>query len=810
MDTQNLVSILQSILLILVVGLFLCAVFFFLGLSFLRSFRENVLRKKGLNLVFFEVKLPKSNEIEIRAAEQMYSGLLGIGEKLKGIKKFVGARKFVSLEIVAFKGSIKFYVVCPKSIASIVDRQINGTYPLAEINEVKEYNLFPDAAAASYTALKLDRDTRIQFQTYDELAVDTVGALTDVFSKLSDNEGALFQMIISPVGSEWRSKSKSMVKKLRETPKEGEAPVKSKFDDDTISLIDKKADKPGFYTDLRIVCVANTKFESDSNLANILSVFDQFLKEGGNKFAKIKEDKLQKIAQDVIYRIPRQVMVLNTAELATLYHFPNRNIKSPHIKWLSAKKAPAPDFVPSSYDNDYMYIGRNSFRGQYKEIFLKPEDRLRHFYIIGMTGTGKSGFMTGMFIRDMKLGHGCAYIDPHGTDADNILQYVPPERLEDVVIFDPSDIDRPVGLNMLEFDTQAQRSLATDEMLKIFDTLYDLKTTGGPMFEQYFRFAIMLLTEDTESGSTLMEVPKIFADEGYRNYKLSKCTNDEITDFWRKQAEQASGDVSLKNVTPYIVSKLAPFLTNPYVRPIIAQQVSTIKFREIMDQKKILIVKLSKGRIGDLNASLLGMILVGKLKNAALEREGNVEAKDRVPFYLYIDEMQNFLTDGITVILSEARKYKLSLTLAHQNLGQLTRGNGDTKIKDSIFGNVANKAIFRIGEDDSTFFKKVIGDDFDESDLQQIENFNFYYKMLVDGKPTSTFTTRSFWGDSQYDMVGKPNTELSKISKEISRLKYGKDKNIIENEIKLRGTFIKEKTADEKKSSSMSSLFGGF
>jgi len=811
--TQNLTNktsqvdsnLIQNSMIILIVILILLLVGFLVLRKFLQNFKQSVLKKKGLGLVFFEVSVPRSNDVEIRAAEQMFTGLLGIGEELTGFKKFIGARKFVSFEIVAFKESIKFYVVCPRSIANIVDRQINGTYPLAEINVVKEYNLFPDSAFTSFASLKLDKDTRIPFQTYDELAVDSVATITDIFSKLNDSEGAVFQMIISPAGSNWRNDAKEFVKKLREPPKEGEKASKPKFNDDTISLMDKKADKSGFYTDLRIICVSDTKFGADSNLANTLSVFDQFLKEAGNRFKKIKEEELSSIAEDVVYRIPRQSMILNTAELATLFHFPNKNVTSPHIKWQLAKKAPAPDFVASTYQQDYMYIGRNSFRGQFKEIFIKPEDRLRHMYVIGQTGTGKSGFMSGMMIRDMKLGHGCGYIDPHGTDAEKILAQVPPERVEDVVIFDPSDLDRPVGLNMLEFSNPAQRTLVTNEMLNIFDTLYNLKTTGGPMFEQYFRYAIMLLTEDVESGSTLMEIPKIFADDGYRNYKLSKCTDQEVIDFWRKQAEQATGDVGLKNVTPYVVSKLAPFLTNQYVRPIIAQQVSSVNFRQIMDEGKILIVKLTKGRIGDLNASLLGMIIIGKLLIAALEREGTDE-KSRNPFYLYIDEFQNYLTDGIMTILAEARKYRLSLTMGHQFIGQLTREGGNTKIRDAVFGNVGNKAIFRVGEDDAAFLKKVIGEGFEELDLQQIENFNFYLKMLADGKPTPAFTTRSFYGDSPYDMIGQSSTQIADVAKQISRLKYGKDRNIIENEIKLRGTFIKEKTEEEKKPAS---LFGG-
>lgn len=793
---------------IIIVGvLFLGLLGYLVILRAYRKFKDNVLKEKGLNLVYYEIKLPQNNDIEIKAAEQLYSGLLSISEKLKGFNKYIKARSFISFEMVAFKETIKFYVVCPKKISSLVDRQINGNYPTAEINIVKEYNLFPDDDShVAYTVLTLDKDSKYPIQTYEELPVDTLSTLSDAFSKLQDNEAAAFQVIITPADSEWRNNTKSYVTKMKEPPpaKEGETP-KPKKEDEGLNFIDQKIQKPVFNVCARLIVISDDKFSADTHLNNMLSSFEPFTKIGSNKIKKVPSEGLKNIISEFIYRIPRDTMILNTAELATLFHFPNKNIKTPYIKWQLSKRLPAPDFVNNTFQKDYMYVGRNTYRGQFREIFMKPEDRLRHFYVIGQTGTGKSGFMSGMMIRDMKMGHGCGYIDPHGTDAEKLLAQVPPERIEDVVIVDPADLERPVGINMLEFNTEEQRTLAINEMLNIFDTLYNLKVTGGPMFEQYFRYAILLLTEDTESGATLLEVPRIFADEGYRAYKLSKCKSQETIDFWKKQAEQAGGDVSLKNVTPYVTSKMASFLSNAYLRPIVAQQYSTIKFREIMDNKKILIVKLSKGKIGDFNASLLGMVLVGKLLVGALERESLPEAQ-RTPFYLYVDEFQNFLTDGIVTILSEARKYKLALTLGHQFLGQLIREGNNTKIKDAVFGNVGNKAIMRVGEEDSPFLRKVVGEDLvEEKDLQQVENFSFYLKMLTEGKPTPAFSCRSFYGDSPYDMISQPNQEIAEVARKISRLKYGKDRNIVENEIKLRGTFVKEKDKDDKKDS----LFGG-
>lgn len=792
-------------ILIGVIGLIiLMIVVFFVGRGILNKIREETLRRKSLDLIFFEVKLPQNNESEISAAEQMFAGLTGISKKLTGMKKYFDARLFVSFEVVAFKDNIRFYVVMPKKIAGLVDRQINGTYPSAEIVQTKEYNLFPDDAQVVYASLKQDKEIRVPVRTYEDLPVDTLSTLLDAFSKLQHSEAAAFQVVVTPAGSEWRNEAKKYINNVRETNAD---PEKDDVDinEDTINMIDEKASKPGFNVDVRLIAISDLEASAEAHLANMMSAMDQYSREGGNRFKKIDSKKLKTIAKDFIYRIPRESMVLNTAELATLYHFPNKNITTPHIQWLLSRKAPAPDYVTSNFDQDYMYVGRNLFRGKSKEVFLKPEDRLRHMYIIGQTGAGKSGFMGGMMIRDIKLGHGCAFIDPHGSDIEKILQQIPPERVEDVVLFDPSDLERPAGLNMLEFETEAQKTIAINELLNIFDTLYDLSRTGGPMFEQYMRYGVLLLVSDPDSGATLLEIPKIFADDAYRKYKLSKCSDQEVIDFWEKQAEKAGGEASLKNITPYVTSKLASFLSNAYVRPIVAQQKSTINFREIMDGKKILLAKLSKGKIGDFNSNLLGMILIGKLLVAALGRE-DVSEDQRQPFYLYIDEFQNFLTDGIKIILSEARKYKLSLTIAHQFIGQLVK-QGDTQIRDSIFGNVGNKAIFRVGVDDAEFLKKEFEGLFDENDLIQVENFNFFTKMLVDGKPATPFTAKSFYGDSPYDMIGTPNPQIAEISKQISRLKYGKDRSIVENEVKMRGS---EARANEEELLKKDNPAGGF
>jgi hypothetical protein len=763
----------------------------------LQGIKEAAMEQKSLKVVFFEVKVPEDDETEIKAADQMFSGLLGIGEKLEGLNKYTKARTFVSFEIVAFKDNIKFYVVCPAKIASLVDRQINGAYPQADISQVKEYNLFPEDAKVAFSTLKLDKQSMIPIRTYEELATDTMATLTDAMSKLKEGESAAFQLVISPAGSQWRNSAKKYVQDVRKPAVEGE--TKPTVNDDTLSAIDHKAEKSGFFTDIRLVAVSPSLTVAQEHLTNMLSSFDQYTKEAGNKFKTDKSTKT--FVRDFVYRFPREVMILNTAELATVFHLPNRNVQTPHIQWLLSRDGPAADFVASEYQPGLMWLGQNSYRGKKKDIFIKPEDRMRHMYVIGQTGSGKTRFLAGQAMRDIKAGRGVCFIDPHGSDTEDILERIPPERVEDVIYFNPADTARPVGLNMLEFNTPEQKTFVINEMLNIFDKLYDLRQTGGPIFEQYMRNSILLLMEDVESGNTLMEISRVLSDEGYRKYKLSKATNPEVIQFWEKQAEKAGGDAALQNVVPYITSKLTAFVSNDIMRPIIAQQKSTIDFRWAMDNNKIILINLSKGRIGELNAYLLGMTIVGKILAAALSRE-DTDRGQRADFYLYIDEFQNFLTDSIVTILSEARKYRLSLNIAHQFLGQLTRKGGDTMIRDAIFGNVGTKVIMRVGIEDAEMLKKDFEPHFSAPDLTKQPNQHAYVKLLVDGKyppPFSLVTT----DDVPFAQRGEGNKQLAETVKQISRLRFGRDRELIESEIRERAKF-------EKKIESKSPGFGGF
>ncbi|OGF73160.1 hypothetical protein A2W54_02820 [Candidatus Giovannonibacteria bacterium RIFCSPHIGHO2_02_43_13] len=420
-------------------------------------------------------------------------------------------------------------------------------------------------------------------------------------------------------------------------------------------------------------------------------------------------------------------------------------------------------------------IGLSKYRGEEREIRIKKDDRRRHFYSIGQTGTGKSTLMLKMIIQDIQNGEGIAVIDPHGDLIDKVLGHIPKERADDVIVFDPGDVPHPMGLNMLEYDTKypEQKSLIVNELFEIFNKLFNMSVAGGPMFEQYFRNSTALVLEDPESGSTLLEISRVLSDKAFRDHKLSKSKNIVVNMFWQQIAEKAGGESSLANMVPYVVSKIDTFLSNEILRPIIAQQHSAFNIRDVMDRKKILLLNLSKGKLGELNSSLLGLIMVGKILMAALSRV-DIPEGERKDFYLYIDEFQNVTTKSIATILSEARKYKLNLIITHQFIGQL-----EEDIKKAVFGNVGTLTAFRIGTDDAEYIEKQFAPTFTAKDLLNIDNLNAYIKLLIDGQTSKPF-------NMFIPFPPKGNDEIAGYIKELSRQKYSRPREEVEEEIRTR------------------------
>ncbi len=462
-------------------------------------------------------------------------------------------------------------------------------------------------------------------------------------------------------------------------------------------------------------------------------------------------------------------------EVSSLIHFPTGTSTPHELQDSGGASAPAP--LAASKATDGVYLGTNTYRGQTSDVFLSKEDRVRHCYVIGQTGTGKTTILKNMAIQDIQNGNGICFIDPHGNDIEDILANIPAERLDDVVYFDPAYTARPMGLNMLEYDANypEQKIFVINELLGIFNKLFDMKTAGGPAFEQYFRNSAGLIMEDPESGSTLLEISRVLSDKAFRQMKLEKCKNPIIKQFW-ENAEKTTGEASLANFVPYITNKFDPFVSNDIMRPVIAQQHSVLNFREIMDKKKILLVNLSKGRLGDINSHLIGLLLVGKITMAALSRVDMVGKGPINDFYLYIDEFQNVTTDSITTILSEARKYRLALTVAHQYIEQL-----EETIKNAVFGNVGSMIIYRVSPENAAIFERQLAPTFTPDDVLKLQNFNAYAKILVNGVPEKAFNLK-------IPPPPKGNNAIADKVKELSYLKYGRPREEVEAEIMARYT----------------------
>jgi len=800
--------------LIIAFGIVLIAGFVVIG-----NFKKKGRMERALNTTLFLVKVPREaspsansgqakNEKElISIAEQMISGFSNLHSK--GWNKFMYGEPYIVLEIAVHHVGEEtlFYLSVPKSQEDIMEKQLYGFYPQAEISKSSDYNIFNYQGAAAGTYLTYSTNPILPFKTYQKMESDPIGGILTAMSKLeAEGEGAAMQILIRPshvgeqktlagkVAREMQSgyQFKEALQRAQHPPDpkkpdpnkppEPEKPrVVTPTDDEIIKAITAKAGKQSFDTNIRLLASAGSEARAQQILQDFEGSLVQFSSPDLNTLKSNKQSgsALDKLIYNFSFRLfnEKQRMVMSTEEIASLYHFPLTTTAAPRVQFLKAKPAEPPANLPEQG----IELGKSVYRGQEKLVRMGDEDRRRHLYIIGQTGTGKSVFMSSLVRQDMENGKGVCVIDPHGSFAEFALSVVPKERAEDVIYFDPGNISRPLGLNMLEIDPThpEQKTMVIDELFGIFDKLYDLKTTGGPMFEKYFKNSALLLLDDYANEiPVLADISRVLVDDAFRAEKLSRETNPLVKQFWQLEAEKAGGESSLANMAPYITSKITSFVFNEFLRPIINQPKSAFNFREVMDNKKILIVNLSKGRIGDINANLLGMIIVGKLLMAALSRADNLSA-DFPDMYLYIDEFQNVTTESISTILSEARKYRLDLIIAHQYIKQLKEG-----IRDAVFGNVGSMVTFRVSPDDAvsdamkTRFEPV----FSPQDLTYIENLNAYVSLLINGQTTRPFNIKV----ATEKVFGAGSSEVTKTIKEISSLKFGRPREEVEKELQSK------------------------
>ncbi len=812
-DTGGLLSDPLILLLITALVALFCAGLFFslLRLILRHSFRA----RHGFDMSVMLVTVPKESaekkgeqertkslqevQEDISVVETLFSTLGGLHAE-RGFGSWLRGRKdHFAFEIVARDGMVEFYVATPKKYAQYLVQQIQTLHPNAQIEDVDDYNVFVSQGATIGGFLKLKRHHLYPLKTYRQIEADPVDAITNALSKVVKGEGAAVQFVVRSARREWRRKGVRVANEMakgksadaaitstsflgalfgsgaRKSTKPGEAPMEqrtlSPLEQEMQKAVQEKSSKGGLDVIVRVVASAKDPVRAQGILANIMDTFGQYnLYEYGNSFVKGAPGNRVAFLRDFIFRSFREkhAFVLGAHEMASLFHFPLPSTETPNIRWLTARKAPPPSNMPA----EGIIMGSVNYRGEETMVRIKKPDRRRHVYIIGKSGSGKSVLIENMALQDIANGDGVCVVDPHGDLIEHILEQMPESRIDDVIVFDPSDLDRPIGLNMLEVESEDQKDFAVQEMIAIFYKLFPPEMIG-PMFEHNMRNVMLTLMSDPEEAGTIAEIPRMFSDADFQKSWVAKLTDPVVRAFWEKEMAKTS-DFHKSEMLGYLISKVGRFVENTMMRNIIGQRISGFSIREAMDKKKVLLVNLSKGKTGEVNANLLGLIIVSKLQMAALSR-ADLPEDQRHDFYLYIDEFQNFITDSIATILSEARKYRLNLIIAHQYMGQLVQNN-DTKIRDAVIGNVGTMMLFRIGIDDAEMLEKEFAPTFNAYDLINVEQYTAYVKLLIDNTATKPFNMMTV-------APRKGNPELAAAIKELSRFKHGKDRARVEADI---------------------------
>ncbi len=811
--------------LIVVVGIVAVLILFIRTITHVRSRAE-----KAFNRVVLQILVPKERKSdgqggqvgqddrleqikeEIGITETFFAAVAGLKAQ-RGIKKWMfGRDDHFSFEMVSHNNLIYFYIDIPKKLQQFIEQQIHAQYPYAEIDAMTDYNIFTETSTVLGAYLVPTQKGFFPYKSYKKMESDPLGGMLNALAKAESANSALaVQYVVRSAHKKWRRKGIDVVREVKKGKKfesvanqsatlkvlEGVGnvagdilksatdtksdPMKDRdkddyklsgMEEDMLKGIEEKLSKGGMDVTIRLLSSAETEGTAQMNLDNLISSFSQYnVYRYGNSFKAVIPRNQTRLIQDFIYRSfhPKRFQLMTTEEMASLWHLPLHSTEAPKIKWLSGRKAPPPSNIPKSG----LHLGYISYRGSRTEVFLNEEDRRRHLYIIGKSGSGKSVTIANLAKQDIINGKGVCIVDPHGDLVEELLGHVPKHRADDVIIFDPSDIERPIGLNMLEAKSEDQKDFAVQEMIGIFYKLFPPEMIG-PMFEHQMRNVMLTLMADIDNPGTIIDIPRMFTDDDYVKKYLKKLKDPVVRAFWEKEMAKTS-DFHKSEMLGYLVSKVGRFVGNEMMRNIMGQQKSGFDFRDVMDQKKILFVNLAKGKTGEVNAKLLGLIVVAKLQMAAMGRADMAE-EDRSDFYLYIDEFQNFITDSISTILSEARKYRLDLILAHQYMGQLTDDKGKSDVRDAVLGNAGTFMVGRIGPDDSEVLAKEFAPTFGAYDLLNPPEYSFYTKLLIKGKASKPFLMSAYPPE-------KGNRELADAIKQLARLKFGRDRAIVETEI---------------------------
>lgn len=809
------------------------------------SLRERNKKTKAFNRKVLSVQVPKERKSEgsggqagtedrleqvkeeIAITETFFASVAALKAQ-KGLSRwFTGRDDDIAFEIVVHNHLIYFYVDTPIKYQKFLEQQIHAQYPYAQIEEMTDYNIFTEKSTIIGAALQ-DKHTHIlPFKTYKALDSDPLSGLLNTLATVYEgNSSAAIQFIVRSAPKSWRRRGIRAVRDI----KKGESPDKvlkgspimrslsgfgksleksaqikkdekpnnlhnlSPMEEEMLKGIEQKVSKGGMDVSIRVLSVSDDEHTARLNLDNIINSFGQYnLYQFGNSLSAAIPKNQKKVVSDFIFRTfdEKRGIVLNTEEMASFWHLPLHSTEAPNIKWLQGRKSAPPANLPTEGLN----LGYIDYRGVKQEVHMMEADRRRHLYIIGKSGSGKSVTIANLAIQDIIAGNGVAIVDPHGDLVEEILKHIPKERADDVILFNPSDMDRPLGLNMLEAKSEDQKDFAVQEMIGIFYKLFPPEMIG-PMFEHNMRNVMLTLMADIKNPGTIIDIPRMFTDDDFVKTYKDKLKDPVVRAYWDKEMAKTS-DFHKSEMLGYLISKMGRFVGNEMMRNIMGQQKSGFDFREVMDKKKILLVNLAKGTTGEVNAKLLGLIVVAKLQMAAMGRADMAE-EDREDFFLYIDEFQNFVTDSISTILSEARKYKLDLIIAHQFMGQLVDDKGRAEIRDAVLGNVGTMMVGRIGPDDSEILAKEFAPTFGSYDLLNTPQYSFYTKELIDNTASKPFLMHAH-------PPTEGNAELAAAIKQLARLKYGRDRGIVTAEIMER-TQLAETVASSDSASAEASL----
>ncbi|MEI6266599.1 MAG: type IV secretion system DNA-binding domain-containing protein [bacterium] len=749
------------------------------------------------------IKIPKNNEKGPVAAEMMFAALHGILHSKSEQKKGTTVQEHFSLEIVSTLNSIEFFIWVPKKIKEFVEGQVYAQYPTAEISVVNDYSKTtdvdgdknPDAIAG--TELLLTKDDIYPIKTFLNFDVDPLAGITGMLSMTNEpNEQIWIQILAKPENDDWRKKalsyiaSKKTIKPnsgtlpldfifnaLNVAPVEAkkdakpEAPKLSHAEETELTAIEDKSAKLGYRVMIRVVYLSKSREKATDKIQAVVGAFKQFNTTNLNGFTGkglfTSEEFLNayraRLFNDKGYD-------LNIEELASLYHLPHVSVETPNIVWTSSKKGEPPSSLPfitdeNINDKDISPLAITTFRNSDKLFGIKRDDRRRHMYIIGKTGVGKSRLLEGLAIQDIQRGEGVAFIDPHGEAIDNILKFIPKERLDDVIYLNPSDKEFPLGFNPLE-SPPGMREETAKGFISVLKRMFGF--SWGPRLEYVLNHTVLALAE--VEGSTMLGIVRMLTDKNYRKNVVSQVTDPVVQMFWLKEFSTYNDKMATETVAP-ILNKVGQFTASETIRNIVGQPKSTVNFSEIMDTGKILLVDLSTGKIGEINSELLGSLIITKIQLAAMQR-AFIPESERKDFYLYVDEFQNFATESFGTILSEARKYHLSLAVANQYVAQM-----EEEVRDAVFGNVGTLISFRVGATDASFLEKEFEPIFSQNDLINLDNRHLYLNMPVNGVNSSPFSAKSI-------PSAEPTEDLTSIVIAISRKKYGTPKKKVEDDIR--------------------------